>query len=59
MPALPYYTIPYLQDENIDIILFSDLAQISQIHGIIDQRILVFELQLYNLSLRDSEKYNN
>ena len=36
MPALPYYTIPYLQDENIDIILFSDLAQIGQIHEIID-----------------------
>ena len=42
-----------LQDENLNGILFSNLDQISQIHGIKYEQIMIFELKLYKLSLKD------
>ena len=39
-----------LQDKIIHGILFSDLAQIGQIHGIKYKRVLIFEYQIYKLS---------
>ena len=43
-----------LLDENIREIKFSNLAQINQIHEIKYLKILIFEFQLYKLSLKNS-----
>ena len=49
-PTVSFNAVPYtLQDKNIHGIQFSDMAQIGQIQI----RILIFEFQLYEPSLKD------
>ena len=48
-----------IQDENINGIEFSDLAQNDQIHRIEYYRILIFEFSLYEPSTKNSQKSHN